>query len=166
MRAFLLRRLFVRLFVVVVVLLGAGCDTQEAQRDFAAEAFSAPSGFVRTDANGVVLDEDLDDWRTAPAFDGIVFVEPAFPNPPGADIVTIPLSVRAFGAVAGGLALVMLDPNRPQTFITLAEETGARDPGAYILQFSPTSLQRRGLVRVFLVDGRRELVSYGDIFVE
>lgn len=152
--------------VVVALLAGAGCDTQEAQRDFADEAFSAPAGFVRTDAAGNLIADDPDDWRTAPAFEGVVFVQPAFPNPPGADIVTIPLSVQAFGAVPGGLVLVALDPVQPQTFYTLAEAPEARDPGAYILQFSPTSLRQRGLVRVFLLDGRRDLVSYGDIFVE
>ncbi len=152
------------LTLVLALLVGAGCDTQEQQRDFADEAFSPPAGFVRTDQDGRILSDDKDDWRTAPLYVGRVFVEPAFPNPTAGQFVTIPVSVREFNAVPGGLQLSSRDDTN--RFVLLDEIPEARDPGAYVFTFNPLTLGRRGLVRVFIFDGQGELVSYGDLFVE
>ncbi len=153
-----------RLCLLVVLFAGAGCDTQEQQRNFADEAFSTPSGFTRTDRDGRILDDDKDDWRTAPVYVGRVLVDPAFPNPTAGQFVVVPVSVREFNAVQGRLQLVSLDDaNR---FALLDDIPEADTPGAYLFTFNPVFLGRRGLVRVFILDGRSELVSYGDIFVE
>lgn len=145
-----------------VLLASPGCDTQRQQDDFADEAFSPPSGFTRTDEDGKVLSEDPDDWRTAPAFVGRVLVEPAFPNPTGDQFVNIRVRVLEFNAVAGGLQLVGLDDTN--RFFRLDEVSG--ELGADVFTFNPSFLGRRGLVRVFILDGRNEIISYGDLQVE
>ncbi len=159
------RPLPLTLLVVLTLLVGGGCDTAEQQNDFEGEAFSTPSGFTRTDKNGEILSEDTDDWRTAPVYLSRVFIDPAFPNPstPG-DFVNIPVSVREFNTIQGGLEVVSFDENGiPRR---LDEIRDARDPGAYVFTFNPGLLGVRGLVRVYILDTRGNLVSYGDLFIE
>ena len=94
-----------------------------------------------------------------------MLVDPAFPNPaPPGEFVTIPVQVREFNSVQGGLELVSNDQNGiPRR---LDEIRDARDPGAYIFQFNPALLGVSGLIRVFIVDSRGGLVSYGDLLIE
>lgn len=140
----------------------ASCDTQDLQRDFEAQAFAAPSGFTQTTETGETIAVDADDWRTAPAYYTRIEVDPAFPNPPAtAGLVTIPIKVREFNTVQGGLELVVFDVNRIAR--RLDDIRSARDPGAYVFKFSPLLLGQTGLVRVFIVDPLGELVSYGDV---
>ena len=150
--------------ILAAVLLGPGCDTQGRQDEFIDEAFAPPQGFTRTDEDGAVAERDADDWRTAPLYLGTIFVDPAFPNPTGGQFVSLPLSIREFNAVPGGLELAALDANN--RFTTLDRIDDAGSPGAYVLTFNPTFLGRRGLVRVFILDGLGELISYGDLLVE
>lgn len=144
--------------------LGVGCDTQEQQDQFRADAFAVPSGFTQTDDNGEILSEDEDDWRAAPIHFGRIRIDPAFPNPTGGKFVNVPFSVREFNAFPGGLELASLDANA--NFVRLDRIPDAKDPGAYVFTFNPTFLARTGLVRVFVIDARGELVSYGDIMVD
>ena len=159
------RRLPGAFLVVLALLLAGGCDTAEQQNDFEDDAFSPPSGFTRTDENGEILSEDKDDWRTAPVYSTSVLIDPAFPNPtaPG-DFVNVPVSVRQFNSIQGGLELVSFDENGiPRR---LDEIRDARDPGAYVFTFNPGLLGVRGLIRLFILDTRGNLVSYGDLSIE
>lgn len=161
-----MKRLLLLGCVLVLLLLGwGGCDTAEQQRDFEDEAFSTPSGYTSTDENGEIIAEDKDDWRTAPAYNSRILVDPAFPNPtaPG-DNVTVPVQVFEFNAVGGALQLVSFDENRiPRR---LDDTPDAGNPGAYVLRFSPAVLGVRGLIRLFILDSRGDLVSYGDVFID
>lgn len=153
------------LLVVLTLLVGGGCDTAEQQNEFEDDAFSMPSGFTRTDKNGQIVSEDTDDWRTAPVYSTRVLIDPAFPNPTApSEFVSIPVSVREFNSIQGGLELVSYDENGiPRR---LDEIRDARDPGAYVFTFNPGLLGVQGLVRVFIVDTRGALVSYGDLFID
>ncbi len=159
------RRLHGTLLVVLALLLAGGCDTAEQQNDFEDEAFSTPSGFTSTDENGQILSEDKDDWRTAPVYSTSVLIDPAFPNPAApSDFVNVPVSVREFNSIQGGLELVSFDENGiPRR---LDEIRDARDPGAYVFTFNPALLGVQGLVRLFILDTRGTLVSYGDLSIE
>ena len=150
---------------VLATVVGAGCDTAEQQNAFEDDAFSTPSGFTRTDENGEILSEDKDDWRTSPVYSTRVLIDPAFPNPiPPGEFVTIPVQVREFDSVQGGLELVSIDENGiPRRLDDIRD---ASDPGAYIFTFNPASLGVLGLVRVFILDSRGGLVSYGDLLIE
>jgi len=159
------RLLLLGCLVLAASLVWAGCDTAEQQNEFEDQAFSLPSGFTRTDRNGEILSEDTDDWRTSPVYSTRVLVDPAFPNPvPPGEFVTIPVQVREFNSVQGGLELVSFDENRiPRRLDDIRD---ASDPGAYIFTFNPALLGVPGLVRVFILDSRGGLVSYGDLLVE
>lgn len=147
------------LFLLVAVL--AGCDTQKAINQFEDEAALTPSGYTETDRDGVVVNQDDDDWRTSPAFFGKVRVDAAYPNPIPSGVVTVPVSVLEFNAVQGGLVLRARDASG--RLVLVDEIADASDPGGYIFQFSPAVLARTGLIRLFVLDRIGNLVSYGDI---
>ena len=88
-----------------------GCDNQDLQEDFEAQAFSTPEGFTRTNQSGEALSVDSDDWRTSPAYQADIEITPAFPNPPTAgDLITVPVRIRGTNTVRGSLNLVSLIP--------------------------------------------------------
>lgn len=149
------------LFTLLITVMLAGCDSQEQQDNFVDEAGRAPSGFARTDDTGRILDDDADDWRTAPVFAGKVSFDPAYPNPVGGDVVTIPVRVLEFNAVQGGLVVRARDGSGNLRLLDEIPRTS--DPGAYVFRFSPVILARGGLVRIFIFDTLGELVTYGDL---
>lgn len=149
---------------LILVLLFSGCDSQKQTEEFEKDAGLPPFGFTRTDEGGSVLSEDEDDWRSAPLFLGKVRVYPAYPNPVGSGVVTVPVSVLEFDGVGGGVVLRAKD-NSGRLMI-LDEVIDASDPGAYVFQFSSVLLARTGLVRLFVLDRRGELLSYGDLKIE
>lgn len=164
---FLDKSLFPRFFVGMLMagmLLTSGCDSQEQQDAFVQDASATPVDFARTDATGRILDDDADDWRVAPVYGGKVRFDPAYPNPAAGGFVIIPVTVLEFNAIQGGLALRARDASG--RLRTLDDILDASDPGAYIFRFSPTLLNRTGLVRVFIFDRLGELVSYGDLMIQ
>ncbi len=137
------------------------CDGQRLQESFAADARRSPSGLTRTSAQGAVSETDADDWRTAPLYGGRVRVSPAFPNPvTQVSFVSVPVAVLDFEGVQGGLSLHAYDTGGRLRVLTTQSVTG---PGTYVLSFSAAQLGRIGLTRVFVLDGRGEILSYGDI---
>lgn len=150
---------------MIIGFLGSGCDSQRDEIDaFIASANRAPMGFVRTDEIGTVIEEDRDDWRVSPIFAGRVSVSPAYPNPVSSGFVTIPVTVRDFSSVRGGLALWARDVSG--RLRVLDEIPGADQPGVYVFNFAAALIGRTGLVRLFILDGTQEIVSYGDLLIE
>lgn len=156
-----------------------GCDSQEAQNRFEDDAGLPPSGIVRTDANGRIavdddgkeIENDLDDWRTAPNFAGVVRFDPAYPNPTVGELITLPVLVQQFNALGGGLVLRGFDDTG--RLIRLDELPQATQPGSFTFVFSPGQFSvagdiglARGLHRIFVFSVTGEIVSYGDILVE
>ncbi len=144
-----------------VLLLFSGCDSQKQQNNFVEEANLPPVSFTATDASGVILSQDKDDWRTAPVYFGKVRIDAVYPNPSATEFVTVPVTVLEFNAVQGGLVLRARDS--ADRLRLLDEIIDASDPGAYIMRFSPALLARTGLVRLFVFDRFGEIVSYGDL---
>lgn len=170
-----IRRLF-EVFCLVGAAVAAGCDSQEAQREFEERANLPPAEIAVTDENGTIIDDDLDDWRTAPSFAGVVRFEPAYPNPSNASantLITVPVIVQQFNALPGGLELRGYDDTGRLTL--LDDLPQATQPGAYTFVFTPTQFSVTGdlasirsLHRVFVfgIRGSSEVVSYGDVLVE
>lgn len=149
-----------------------GCSTaDDAQRTFENEAFSEPSGFTRTGPSGEVSDEDPDDWRIGPLFQGFLEISPAFPNPTTGELITIELLVTGLQAL-NGLEVVRLD-NRGNFRLLHIDDRIPMPTGLSTITFDPllfadggTISNARGLHRVFIFDNRRNLISYGDIMIE
>jgi hypothetical protein len=158
----------IRPLALLLVLAGAsflgGCDVQNLQDAFAEDAARAPSGISPTDARGAATGTaDADDWRTAPVYAGRISVTPAYPNPVAAEaFVSLPVSILDFEGVFGGLTLQAYDASRRLRTLAVSRDNG---PGAFVLSFSAALLGRTGLHRLYLFDGRGQLVSYGDLEV-
>ena len=164
-------------FVAVFLLLSLGgmlfgCDSSEDQAEFQADSSLPPSGIVVTDENGTILQDDPDDWRTSPAFAGIVRFDPAYANPTVGELMTLPVIVQDFNALPGGLALRAFDDQGRLRLVAALPQ--ATQPGVYTFVFSAAQFcqtcdatQLKGLHRVFVfgIGGTSEVVSYGDIEV-
>ncbi|MEZ4698922.1 MAG: hypothetical protein R2834_01220 [Rhodothermales bacterium] len=152
---------------LVLTLLSAGCDTQAAQEEFIDEANAPASGItiILDDSfGGATCREDADDWRIAPVYNGVVFVDrPPAPNPVSGSLVTITIRVLQFDRVRGGLVLRSF--GAANTLLVLDTILDATAPGEYIFQFSPSLLSANGIHRLFIFDSLGEIVSYGDLFV-
>jgi hypothetical protein len=165
------RFLKITLLPLIFVMLH-GCSTaDDAQRKFEDEAFREPSGFTRTEPSGTVVEEDPDDWRVGPLFQGFVEISPAFPNPTTGELVTIEILVTGLQAV-NGLEVTRLD-NRGNFRLLYLDDRIPLPTGLSTITFDPllfadggTIANARGLHRVFIFDNRRNLVSYGDIKIE
>ena len=156
------RPLFVAALAALVAV-GAGCDGQRLQESFAAAARRSPSGITRTNAQGAASETDADDWRTAPVYAGRVRIDPAFPNPAAQGrFVSVSVGVLDFDGTQGGLSLHAYDPGGRLRVLTTQRVDG---PGTYVLSFGASQLGRVGLTRVFVLDGRGEIISYGDVEV-
>ena len=152
------------LLVLACTALLAACDVQDLQDTFAQAAAKAPSGITPTDARGVATGTaDPDDWRTAPVYAGRVSITPAYPNPaPSTDFVNLPVSILDFDGVFGGLTVQSYDANRRLRTLTVSRDNG---PGTFVLSFGAALLGGVGLHRLYVFDGRGQLVSYGDVEV-
>jgi len=153
----------------------AGCSQDDDQRDFEQEAFSFPEGFTETDGSGKVISEDPDDWRTAPFFQGLVFVDPAFPNPVQVSgQLMINIEIAGIEAVSGLSVVVLIESGaNPELRPVYTDPQSPMPTGISVISISPIQLGRfntvesaRGLHRLIILDGRNNVISYGDVMVE
>jgi hypothetical protein len=148
---------------LLLALIVIGCSSDDG---FFERASMLPQGIVQTDADGRIVDRPASetDWEIAPNYRSVVFIEPAYPNPATvADQIRIPVSVYIEGAVIGGLRVEFIQDQR---FVELAVHPEVSAGGAYVLNFPAALFGAAGLYRVFIVDGRGAIVSYGDIRIQ
>ncbi|MFD2533339.1 hypothetical protein [Gracilimonas halophila] len=161
---------------VIILLLFAtvvSCTRNDAQREFEQEAYSAPNNYTETAPNnGDILNNDPDDWRTSPRFQGFITVKPPFPNPVATNqTILFELDVVSQGTVNGLLVYILFDNGDRRV---IYEDFDALPQGLYDFQISAISLSpvegssvsARGLKRIYLFDLNNRMISYGDILVE
>jgi len=149
--------------LAVCLLVGVGCDSANEQKSFLEDAQAVPSGITSTDANGGVVSEDADDWRTAPVYVGRIVVDPAYPNPFSNGVVTVPFRILQFDEVVGGLFVRAFDTQG--RLFSLGEVLDTSSPGLYTITINPAQLSTTGLHRLFIQDVFGEIVSYGDLMI-
>ncbi|XWN37799.1 MAG: hypothetical protein ROO71_02500 [Balneola sp.] len=160
------------IFLLISVFLFLSCTSNDAQREFEAEAYQNPSGITKTSSQGEVLNVDPDDWRISPFFQGLIEIAPPFQNP--AQLGTaINFEVQVTGVQGvSGLNLRVRYSNGTWNSI-YASSNNTLEPGLTTFQIDPIALSQdgsdnlaRGLHRVFFFDFNQRLISYGDIEVE
>jgi hypothetical protein len=149
--------------LVFAAMIAGGCNTTDHQSAFLSDAMMPPSGITRTNLDGEVLSEDPDDWRISPVHVGLIIVEPAYPNPTTGSLVFVPVNIRQFNAVPAPVTLRALDVTNRFTVLDRIHDTAS--PGVRVMQFQPGLLGSAGLHRLFIFDGRGEVISYGDLCV-
>ncbi|MEM0962953.1 MAG: hypothetical protein AAGK21_10520 [Bacteroidota bacterium] len=162
------------LLALPLVVLGCDSGTAESQRLFEDQALLAPAaGITEISPTGTVVSSDPDDWRTAPLFIGIAqILDLPTPNPVEVgDAVSFLVDTQG---VAGGMALFvrLIDPATGAADLRRVRDPGATrgdatTPGFYTFSVSAgqIALSGPGLYRVVLLDGRQNVISYGDIEV-
>ncbi|REL37673.1 hypothetical protein DYD21_07770 [Rhodohalobacter sp. SW132] len=162
---------------VLLIAIISACGQDDDQRDFEQEAFSLPDGITQTDNSGQIVEgnEDPDDWRVAPFFQGLVYIDPLpFPNPVQVSDV-LRIHVDPFQEALNGLIILVISENaanrEPRQIYNHAQSP--LPPGPTVVDLNPiqfswnnTAQNARGLHRLILVDGSGNVISYGDILVE
>lgn len=163
---------YISTFFVLLVL--AGCGQNDDQREFERRAYSAPDGITETDEIGDVVDgnEDRDDWRISPFYQGLVDIDrPAYPNPVEAtDEVRLEIFNRDDAVTSLGVVVFFAEAG-----VEREVQSARHDPlpanSTTVVSINPQELSRfetdvLGLKRVIFLDATNNVVSYGDILVE
>jgi hypothetical protein len=159
------------LSLLPLLLLVSACGQSDDQRDFEASAFSEADGFTQTDSGGEVISSDPDDWRIAPFFQGVVEVDPPFPNPvQSTDQFTLNIWITGVEAVNGIRIYAFYGGNN----IRLVYEDNQRPMPTGLANLPPISAAEivelpespQGLYRIIVLDGDENVITYGDIRVD
>jgi len=155
---------------LLFIFLIAGCNQSSDQRDFERAAFSLPEGITETSSNGTVINSDPDDWRIAPFFQGLVEIDPAYPNPVlSSEQVSLDVVVTGVESVSGLRVYAYYgDNNIRPVFEDLRRPI---PPGLTSLPLSPLDIAQfrenpQGTYRIILVDANENVITYGDVRVE
>ncbi len=171
-----LMRALIPVFLLALILAAASCTGSDDQREFEEQAFLAPEGYTETDASGNLIDGgefDPDDWRVAPFFQGLIEVDPAFPNPVlTTDQVTLQVLITGVESINGLGIYAWFHETGGIRPIDLISQSPV-PPGLHTFRFQAAELSRfddvesaRGLKRLLLLDNNENVISYGDILVE
>lgn len=161
--------------LLLISFLGS-CTRNDAQREFEKEAYALPQNYTKTNNQGEVLEVDEDDWRTSPLYQGLIEIEPPFPNPTTTNqSVQFDVYVTGVNSVDGIQVWFFydnLDGNNRDRII-LYENFETLQPGLTTFQINPIEFAEfgnvegaRGLNRVYIFSGNQQMISYGDIMVE
>ena len=162
---------FFLLICFTLLISFISCSQNEDQREFERAAFSEASGFTRTNTNGEVIQEDPDDWRIAPFFQGLIEISsyPA-PNPVQTnDRIVMNLLATGIEPVSGIIIYVYYRPNSIK--VIPVDDRSPLPAGLLTIQLNPLEIaefveQPAGLYRVILLDRNENVITYGDIKVE
>jgi hypothetical protein len=159
------------LFILAIVVLSS-CQQDAGQEEFERQAFTSAQGFTQTNSNGQVINEDPDDWRIGPLFQGLIEVNAVpYANPSVGLQFRFELLVTGLEAVSG-LQIYSRDPlGRP--FLVYNDNRRPLPPGLIDIALEPSWLtpsriysEAIGLNRIFVYDGNDNLITYGDLKVE
>lgn len=163
------------LLFCTMALLFFSCGQDDEQREFEQKAFQLPEGITETEANGTIISEDPDDWRTSPFFQGLVYINPPFPNPITiGNQLNIEVEVSGIDAVSGLTVAVLFEVGAGAQFRPLyTVNQNPLPPGLTSISINPVELGRfntiesaRGIHRLIIYDNRENIISYGDVRVE
>ncbi len=155
---------------LILPLLLAGCNQSSDQRDFERAAFAEAEGFTRTTNTGDVVSRDPDDWRIAPFFQGLIEVDPAYPNPVQSnDQLIIDLIVTGVESVSGLWVFVLYGPNDIRELFL--DDRRPIPPGVTTIRINPLTIARfpenpQGLYRLIITDASQNVITYGDVMIE
>lgn len=162
---------YLKIIVPLLVLITA-CSQNSAQNDFEREAFSPPSEITRTNGNGEVDENHIDenDWRIAPFFSGLVFtVSPAFPNPVLTnDHITLNMSLVGINDIQRILVYAL--SNYVQAERIVADYPGPILSNVIITinasQVVDNPQDPQGVYRLVATDERGNVITYGDVKID
>ena len=158
--------------VLLLLALRAGCSRDSDQENFERQAFSTPENITRTSATGEVLQNDPDDWRIAPMFQGFVdIIQPPFPNPSSGQRFTLEILITGLESIFGLEVYTRNSFGRP--VMIFSDSRRPLPPGILDINIEPAWLSTSGsysgaigLHRIFIYDGSGNMITYGDLEVQ
>lgn len=156
----------------IAFLFFTACNLSKDQNEFEQQAYRTPANITSTNADGVILSTDADDWRIAPIFANTVEVfRPAFPNPTINQTITIEFLVSGLDAVQGLIVYVLrkdrsvIQVYRHSANVLPTGITQVRiDPSVFSLSGSISGAS--GVHRLLFYDLQERIISYGDVEVK
>ncbi len=166
---YMLRNCFI--FFAAALLISA-CSQSSAQRDFENEAFRFPDNITETTPNGSLVENgqvDPDDWRIGPDYQGLIDVDPAYPNPVNLDgNMRIKVEFPFINSVSGLIVFAFQDPTQPilvqdfQLNSASSVEVLNIPPSQFV---SGTGVGNSPFFRILITDENENVITYGDIEV-
>lgn len=158
--------------LLLFLMMTTGCSQNDAQREFEEQAFTFDERITQTNGSGQIVDENIDedDWRTAPFYSGLVFVDPIYPNPVLTnDRLTLNILITGNDAVSGLRIYSYPGFSRPR--IVYDDVRRPLPPGTISvslnpLDLTPTPESAQGTYRIVVLDANENVISYGDVRIE
>lgn len=167
---YMLRTCFVVLALTSVL---AGCSQSSAQRDFENEAYRFPDNITETTPNGTLVENgqvDPDDWRIGPDYQGLISIDPAYPNPVNVDgNMFLEVDFLFSNPVSRLFVFVLQDPSQP--FGPILDFQQSSLSGIEVLNIPPslfvtgTGIGTSPYYRIIVTDENENIITYGDIEV-
>lgn len=162
------------LFISLFLLVFLSCTQSDEQREFEREAISLPENITVTSANGDIVEgqTDPDDWRIAPFFQGMIYVEPPppFPNPLLTNQrLNIQIHVPGIDAVSGLRVIALYNESSTRLLYSYPSSplpTGLTSVSLDALDIARFRESPVGLYRLILEDFEGNIISYGDVRIE
>lgn len=156
-------------------LLISACSKSDDQREFENQALSEPQGITETDTEGNVINDDPDDWRISPMYQGLITIgtpdnQPPFPNPLyfNKDL-EINIYIRSLETL-NRLEIYAFELPSEANSPTIAVRDDISSPtletftlSGQLISGSSGGSQASGLYRIIIYDGQQNVVTYGDI---
>ncbi|MEX0720263.1 MAG: hypothetical protein WD059_06315 [Balneolaceae bacterium] len=170
-----MKKIYFLLLLLIFVAVNQNCTRNDEQREFEQEAYRPPNDFTETSPQGEVNSVDEDDWRISPLFQGLFEVRAPFPNPSNTtSAIQFEIEVTGVQSINGIEVIVFFDDYDPREGSNvLYFDTESLPQGLTTFQINPLELGEisvpesvRGLHRIYIYDGRGQLISYGDIMIE
>jgi hypothetical protein len=155
------------------VFICVQCTTNQRQRDFEKQALSKPSGIQEMAVSGKHQSgskSDPSDWRTAPMFAGLFEVATsAYPNPAAYNAsLTILVNVKAVDAISSLSVYAFQEPANLQ--LAAPFQIKQLNPGLNKITIHPKEFARKSgtgnygnIYRILLLNGQKNIITYGDI---
>lgn len=165
---------FIPAFIITLFfLLIVSCNQNDEQKQFEREAISLPENITETNENGKIIEgqDDPDDWRIAPYFQGVVYVDPVpFPNPLLSNQrLNLNIFVTGVDGVAGLRVLVLYNQSSARPLyesVTSPLPTGLTSISLAAGDIAQFADNPQGLYRIIVEDRQGVIITYGDVRIE
>lgn len=168
------------LYLLVLLCVGSlllnSCSKSDDQREFENQGLTEPEGITETDNSGSIKNNDPDDWRISPMYQGLITIGSTgedlhpHPNPLPFNLqLTIDLYIRTietlnrieiysfeFPEEANSPAIAVREDISSPTLETFTLS-------GQLISGSTGGSQASGLYRILIYDGKQNLITYGDI---
>jgi hypothetical protein len=161
------------LLIVLIAFIFIACSKSDAQKEFENEAFRTPENITETTANGSLVENgsvDPEDWRIGPDYQGLIRIDPAYPNPVNINSnLLIEVDFLFSNPVSELIVFTFQDPALELRFIDSFDQSslGAIDvlniPAPQIAL--PSGVGTSPVYRIIITDQNENIITYGDVEV-